>query len=120
MKVDNGYWIGDYSFFDTKPIQFQFIPAQIELIKGIENEAVVHQLKRISEGWFCISKKEEKLFFNDLRFGMMNTDKDDFQFSFSYELINKNGKFTTVELPNKNREQAKKLLAKLWERLQGN
>ena len=32
----------------------------------------------------------------------------------------KNGKFTTVELPNKNREQAKKLLAKLWERLQGN
>ena len=120
VKVDNGYWIGDYSFFDTKPIQFQFIPAQIELIKGIENEAVVHQLKRISEGWFCISKKEEKLFFNDLRFGMMNTDKDDFQFSFSYELINKNGKFTTVELPNKNREQAKKLLAKLWERLQGN
>ena len=120
VKVDNGYWIGNYSFFDTKPIQFQFIPAQIELIKGIENEAVVHQLKRISEGWFCISKKEEKLFFNDLRFGMMNTDKDDFQFSFSYELINKNGKFTTVELPNKNREQAKKLLAKLWERLQGN
>lgn len=120
VKVDNGYWIGDYSFFDTKPIQFQFIPAQIELIKGIENEAVVHQLKRISEGWFCISKKEEKLFFNDLRFGMMNTDKDDFQFSFSYELINKNGKFTAVELPNKNREQAKKLLAKLWERLKGN
>ncbi|NMH24661.1 metal-dependent hydrolase [Flavobacterium solisilvae] len=120
VKVDNGYWIGDYSFFDTKPIQFQFIPAQIELIKGIENEAVVHQLKRISEGWFCITQKDDRLFFNDLRFGVMDTEKDNFQFAFSYQLINKDGKISATELPNKNREQAQKLLAKLWVRLQGN
>lgn len=120
VKVNNGYWIGDYSFFDTKPIQFQFIPTQLELIKEIDDEAVVKQLKRISEGWFCITQKESQLFFNDLRFGVMNTEKDNFQFAFSYQLINKDGKFTAVELPNKNREQAQKLLAKLWVRLQGN
>lgn len=120
VKVDNGYWIGDYSFFDTKPIHFQYIPKQEKLIKNIENEAVVKQLKRISEGWFCITQKDNQLLFNDLRFGVMNTDENDLQFSFSYKLINKNGKFTAEELPNKNREQAKKLLAKLWIRLQGN
>jgi inner membrane protein len=120
VKVENGYWIGDYSFFDTKSIQFQFIPKQEELIKNIENEAVVKQLKRISEGWFCITQKEGKLLFNDLRFGVMENEKDNIEFSFSYELKNKNGEITASELPNKNREQAKKLLNKLWIRLQGN
>jgi inner membrane protein len=120
VKVKDGYWIGDYSFFDTKPIQFQYIPKQEELIKDIENEAIVHQLKRISEGWFCITQKDEKLLFNDLRFGVMENSNDNIDFSFSYEIINQNGEFTASELPNKNRAQAKKLLKKLWIRLQGN
>ncbi|HBI02092.1 MAG TPA: metal-dependent hydrolase [Flavobacterium sp.] len=120
IKVDNGYYIGDYSFFDTKPIQFQFIPKQNELITEYENEAVIKQLKRISEGWYCITQKENQLLFNDLRFGVMNADKNDMQFSFSYEITEENGEIKAKELPNKNRAQAKKLLGKLWVRLWGN
>jgi inner membrane protein len=120
VKVEKGYWIGDYSFFDTKPIQFQFIPMQKEWIAPIEKEPVIQQLKRISEGWYCITKKENQLFFNDLRFGVMNADKNDMQFSFSYQITEENGEFKATELPNKNREQAKKLLGKIWVRLQGN
>lgn len=120
VKVDNGYYIGDYSFFDTKPIQFQFIPTQTELINNIEDAAVIKQLKRISEGWYCIIQKEEQLLFNDLRFGVMNADKNDMQFSFSYHITKENGEIKAVELPNKNRKEAKKLLGKLWVRMWGN
>ncbi|RAR46545.1 metal-dependent hydrolase [Flavobacterium lacus] len=120
VKVDNGYYIGDYSFFDTKPIQFQFIPTQKELISNIEDAAVIIQLKRISEGWYCITEKEEQLLFNDLRFGVMNADKNDMQFSFSYHITEENGEVKAVELPNKNRKEAKKLLGKLWVRMWGN
>lgn len=120
IKVDNGYYIGDYSFFDTKPIQFQFIPTQKELISNIEDAAVIQQLKRISEGWYCITQKDNQLFFNDLRFGVMNADKNDLQFSFSYQITEENGEIKAAELPNKNRKEAKKLLSKLWVRLWGN
>jgi len=120
VKVDNGYYIGDYSFFDTKPIQFQFIPTQKELISNIEDAAVIIQLKRISEGWYCITEKEEQLLFNDLRFGVMNADKNDMQFSFSYHITEENGEVKAVELPNKNQKEAKKLLGKLWVRMWGN
>jgi inner membrane protein len=120
VKVTNGYYIGDYSFFDTKPIQFQFIPTQKEMIDNIEDAAVIKQLKRISEGWYCITQKENQLLFNDLRFGVMNTDSTDFQFSFSYQITEEKGEVKAMELPNKNREQAKKLLGKLWIRLWGN
>ena len=120
VKVDNGYYIGDYSFFDTKPIQFQFIPTQKELINNIEDAAVIEQLKRISEGWYCITQKENQLLFNDLRFGVMNADKNDMQFSFSYHITEENGEVKAAELPNKNRKEAKKLLGKLWVRLWGN
>lgn len=120
IKVENGYYIGDYSFFDTQPIQFQFIPTQKELINTIEEAAVIQQLKRISEGWYCITQKENQLFFNDLRFGVMNAEPNDLQFSFSYQITEENGEIKAVELPNKNRAQAKKLLGKLWVRLWGN
>jgi inner membrane protein len=42
------------------------------------------------------------------------------QFSFSYHITEENGEIKAVELPNKNRAQAKKLLGKLWVRLLGN
>ena len=87
---------------------------------GPEDAAVIKQLKRISEGWFCITQKEKQLLFNDLRFGVMNADKNDMQFSFSYHITEENGEIKAVELPNKNRKEAKKLLGKLWVRMWGN
>lgn len=120
VKVANGYWIGDYSFFDTKPIRFQFIPHQEHLIAAIDKEAVIQQLKRMTEGWYCITQKEEQLYFNDLRFGLMNTEPNDLKFSFSYQITEENGVIKAVELPNKNSAQAKKLLGELWVRLWGN
>lgn len=120
VKTESGYWVGDYSFFDSKPIQFQYIAKQEELINGIETEAVIVQLKKISEGWYCVTKKGNQLLFNDLRFGLMNNNPDDLQFSFCYEITEEKGTFKAVELPNKNQKEAMKLLSKLWVRLKGN
>lgn len=120
VKVEQGYWVGEYSFFDTKPIDFQWIPKQDVLIENILHEPIVQQLKRISEGWYCVTQTDNQLRFNDLRFGLMNSDPNNLEFSFSYEIFQENGQFKARELPNKNRKQAQKLLSKLWIRLKGN
>jgi inner membrane protein len=120
VKVTDGYWVAEYSFFDSKPIYFQFIPKQRSLLNSIENEPVVRQLIRISEGWYCIEEKNERMFFNDLRFGLMDTNPDSLAFSFSYEISRENNNISAKEIPNKNPEQAKKLLSKLWIRIKGN
>jgi inner membrane protein len=120
VKVENGYWIGDYSFLDTKPIQFQFIPTQNELIEDKKNAPVVCQLKRMSEGWYCLTEKNGELLFNDLRFGLMNNNPDNLIFAFSYKFYQEGKQLKAMELPNKNRAEAQKLLAKLWTRLKGN
>jgi inner membrane protein len=120
VKVDNGYWIGDYSFLDTRSIQFQFIPTQSELIESKKREAVIQQLKRMSEGWYCITEKNRQLLFNDLRFGLMNNDPNNLTFAFSYKFYQEGKQLKAIELPNKNRAEAQKLLAKLWKRLKGN
>jgi inner membrane protein len=51
---------------------------------------------------------------------VLNAEDNDMQFSFSYHITEVNGEIKAAELPNKNRAQAKKLLGKLWIRLQGN
>lgn len=120
IKVVGGYLIGDYSFLDTKPIQFQFIPTQNELLENKKNEPIIKQLKRLSEGWYCITEKNGDLLFNDLRFGLMNNDPNNLTFAFSYKIWKENNQLKAIELPNKNRAEAQKLLAKLWTRLKGN
>jgi inner membrane protein len=120
VKLETGYWVGEYSFFDTQPIQFQWVPKQKQLIKNIEKESIVQQLMNISEGWYCITIKENSILFNDLRFGIMNLDPNNLEFSFSYEIYQEKGQFKARALQNKSRAQAKKLLDKLWTRLIGN
>ncbi len=121
IETERGYYLGDYSFFDSQPISFDFYPKNKELIKDIENEKVVQQLKWISEGWWLITQKEEKLCLNDIRFGLLPTnDKQNPEFSFSYELIQKNNSVDAIEVTNKQKGRAKELLSSLWERIKGN
>ena len=74
----------------------------------------------MSEGWYCITEKNGDLLFNDLRFGLMNNDPNNLTFAFSYKIWKENNQLKAIELPNKNRAEAQKLLAKLWTRLKGN
>lgn len=120
LESGDGYYIGDYSFFDTKPVTFDFYPKNKELLNGIEDEKVIGQLIWISEGWYQVSQKNGKLFFNDLRFGMINNDRQNPEFAFSYEIVKTPDSVQAFEIKNKTRGRGKELLRNLWNRLKGN
>ncbi|MFA7446125.1 MAG: metal-dependent hydrolase [Flavobacteriaceae bacterium] len=120
VETDKGYFIGDYSFFDTQPITFDFYPKQEQLIADMQTAKVIRQLQWISEEWWLITKSEGKLYFNDIRFGLLSTDRENPDFSFSYELSKQDGAVRATEVPNKSKGRAKQLLSELWERIKGN
>lgn len=120
VETEKGYYIGDYSFFDSQPIGFDFYPKQEELITDIQTEKVITQLQWISEGWWLITEKEGKLFLNDIRFGLLSADRKNPEFAFSYELIGRGDSVQAVEVTNKSKGRAKQLLRDLWERIKGN
>ena len=120
VKTRDGYLIADYSLFDSKAISFTLYKNNEETGKHISNTKEYTQLVAISEGWHIVSRLENRIYFNDLRFGLLNDNPDNPQFAFSYEFVsNGNGTFTVVEVPKAKRD-GKLLLQKLWKRLQGN
>lgn len=120
IETDTGYYLADYSFFDTQAISFNFYPKNADLLTAIQNEKVVRQLQWISEGWWLMTQKDGQLFLNDIRFGLLTADRQNPEFSFSYELIEDNNSVQAIEVTNKFRGRAGELLAKLWTRLKGN
>ena len=74
IDAGNSYLVGNYSFFDSKPIDFEPYSKNHNLLGEFANNNKVRRLMKISEGWYTISKTNDKLFFNDLRFGLMSLD----------------------------------------------
>ncbi|MGJ8684949.1 MAG: metal-dependent hydrolase [Nonlabens sp.] len=120
VETDNAYLLGNYSFFDSQPISFERYPKNHELLGNlIENEKVQRMIHN-SENWFTITKKDEKLYFNDLRFGLMSTAPQAQNFVFQYEItVDDAGEVHFIEAPKDTRD-AKKLLSELWTRVKGN
>jgi len=120
IETEDGYYMGDYSFFDSQPISFDFYPKNRELIKNNENQKVVRQLQWITEGWWTITQTNHQLFLNDMRFGLISTDRQDSEFSFSYELTREGDSVKAIPVTNKQKGRIKELLMQLWERIKGN
>lgn len=119
IDVGDAYLIGNYSFFDSKAINFTAYPKNRQLLGALKQEDKVKRLAKIAEDWYTISEKDGTLFFNDLRFGLISLDPKETRFTFSYKLIeNKNG--LEVQETEKLNLDAKKLLYALWERMWGN
>ncbi|MBN9283794.1 MULTISPECIES: metal-dependent hydrolase [unclassified Flavobacterium] len=119
VETADAYLIGDYSFFDSQPITFKAYPKNHQLLGSLSGTTTVNRLIAISEGWYTISEKGGKLYFNDLRFGLLNPDENNPQFAFSYELLPENGALTVREVP-KSKKDGMLLLQKLWNRIGGN
>lgn len=119
IDTKDAYLIGEYSFFDSKPISFRSIPKNHELLNDLRQEDKVQRLITITEGWYAIDKKESRLFFNDLRFGLLSLASDEKQYAFSYELKSTIQGLEVIEVP-KNRGDAQKLVSALWQRVLGN
>lgn len=119
IETEDAFLIGDYSFLDTKPIKFYSHPKNHEALGDLVNEEKVQRLINIAEGWYTISEKEDGIYLNDLRFGMMSVDQSIGKFAFSFRLDKVGDELIVTEEP-KDRSEAKRLLADLWERIKGN
>lgn len=120
IRTNEGYYLADYSFFDSQPISFRFFPTQENLIYPFGNQMDIERLKKISDGWYVLSTNDKgEIFFNDLRFGVISLEPEEKQFVFSYKLSVKDNSFL-VEERRKTPKDGKKLVKQLWERIKGN
>ncbi len=119
IDVGDAYLMGNYSLFDSKEIEFTSYPKNHELSGSLETNDKVKRLIAIVEGWYTVTKKEDNLFFNDLRFGIISLDPTETQFAFSYKLEQTKQGLKISETPKSNVD-AKRIFSALWERIWGN
>lgn len=119
IKTETGYLIGYYSLFDTKPISFYTYPKNDYLLEHYKNDITIKRLIAITKGWYTIVEKENVLYFNDLRFGLLSVAPNYQQFAFSFELIKEKNKTIVKEVP-RDKAKAKQMLNDLWFRIKGN
>lgn len=119
VDTKDAYLIGHYSFFDAQPIQFTAYQKNHEWLEDLKDEENVQRLIKITKGWYTITKENEKLYLNDLRFGLLGFSPSAKNFTFSFQLEKKNGEVIITE-KEKDTRDAKKLLGELWERILGN
>ncbi|WP_040249492.1 metal-dependent hydrolase [Psychroserpens mesophilus] len=120
VETKNSYLLGNYSFFDSKPITFETYPKNHGFLGSLIEDKNVKRMITISEGWYTITKKNDNLYFNDLRFGLLSIEPNSEKFVFQYKLdVDEFGHVLFTEEPKENRD-AKKLLSELWMRLKGN
>ena len=119
IATENAYLLGDYSLFDSQTISFTKYLKNSDLELALKGNSDFEKLKKISEGWYIISKNNDTLYFNDLRFGLLNNSPAQPQFAFSYQFIPTNSGLKAIEVIKKKRD-GKLLLQKTFKRLQGN
>lgn len=120
VDVNDAYLMGDYSFFDTKPIEFVRYPKNHHLLGDLRSEDKVERLIDISKGWFIITEADGELFFNDLRFGRLEAyATENPTFVFSYQIVEDKTGIEVYEVKRKPGE-ARELLRDLANRIIGN
>lgn len=119
VDVDNAYLLGNYSIFDSKPVEFERYSKNHHLLGDLRSEDKIRRLIEISNGWFIITENEGELFFNDLRFGVLDGNPERPNFVFSYHIVQEDGGIKIEEVDRKPAD-AKKVLADLANRILGN
>ncbi len=119
VDTEDGYLLGEYSFFDRQPIRFTHYPKNREEFTDIEQEEKVQRLIAISKGWYLLSEENGELYFNDLRFGVRPKPDGRKEFVFKYALTPSSGGLQVEETP-KDVEDGRFLMGALWERIKGN
>lgn len=120
VETEDAYLLGNYSFFDTQPIHFETYPKNHELLGHLKENETVKRMIGISEGWYTITKKDETLYYNDLRFGLLSLAPNTQNFVFQYQIeVTDTNQVDFIEV-EKDRQDGKKLLSELWRRVKVN
>ena len=122
VDVGDAYLMAYYSVLDTQPIEFIRVNKDEELLGSLKDHPKVERLWHLSEGEFAITKKNDTLIYNDLRFGMFGEPKEGGEFVFAYQLIPDGEDLIVKEIPppRPEGEEAGALLKELWTRVKGN
>lgn len=119
IERENDFLLADYSVFDTQPITFESVPKNYDLAGEWSDNENLHRLIKISKNWYTLSREDGELIFNDLRFGKLDVTDPNAPFVFSYILNEQHGELVATET-EKELEDARNLLPKLWDRILGN
>ncbi len=119
VETEDSFLIGDYSFFDSKPIQFYNNPKNHEALGDFRENDKVQRLIKITKGWYTITEKPSGIYLNDLRFGKISMDPNSDKYAFSF-LIEKDGNDVKITEEPKQMGEGKALISDLWERIKGN
>ncbi len=119
VETEDSFLIGYYSLFDQdKEIEWRRFKKNHELLGIYKNDPLIGRLAKLSHDWYTIEKRDGKMYFNDLRFGLMGISFDSQQFVFAYELRLKDGVLEAEET-EKNPADAKPMLVALFKRMLG-
>lgn len=120
VETKNSFLIGYSSFFDKNPIQFSRYPKNHHLLGNLANHQKVKRMIKISKGFYTVNEVNNTLYFNDLRFGVLSTQRNAENFVFKYKIeFDEKGTPFFIEEP-KEKQEGKKLLSDLWIRMKGN
>jgi len=119
VETADAYLIGDYSFFDTKPISFTSYSKDRDSHTDLIQRKNVQRLRSIAKGWYLITEENGVAYFNDLRFGLAPMSDGGESFVFSYRLFEENEEIQAEER-EKSMADAKVLMSQLWQRIKGN
>lgn len=120
IETEDAYLLAYYSFFDTQPITFEAYKKDHQLLGDLVKDEKVQRMITISKGWYTILNMDNKLLFNDLRFGLLSMEEGAQNFVFQYEIVrDENGQVQFIE-QEKSPRDGKKLMSDLWTRIKGN
>lgn len=119
VATKDAYFLADYSVLDTQTISFKKYSKNNQLTQQLAGNSDFEKLKKISEGWFIVTKNENQFYFNDLRFGLLTSNSQKTQFAFSYVFKEENGVLKAHEVPKEKRD-GMALMKNIFKRLKGN
>ncbi len=121
IETQDSFLIGYYSLLDEDDrIDFSEFPKNHHLLAGMKEDPLIPRLIKLTEGWYTIEKTNNKIFFNDLRFGLLGIGPEANRFVFSYELYYDNNGELMAKERERDMDDASPLLKKLFNRVLGN
>ncbi len=121
IETENGYRFGHYSLLDDdQPIVFsKEFPKNHHLIDSIRDDEKIQQILRIANGWYSIEKKEDRLIFNDLRFGQFGMNPNTAKIMWQYEISEASDGGVEVKRLQPEIGDVGKAFSQMWQRLKG-
>ncbi len=119
IETKDAFYLSDFSIFQKDKIKYTIVEKKHELLDSLKDNPLKERLINLSENQYVMTKQSTGLYFNDLRFGLLNKDTIPLQFGFTYQLKVKNNFIEDVIEVKKNRKDGMKMLHKIIKRIEG-